>query len=199
MLRALVSPALSCGLALSASAELEPASGARDPWDATRYHVYVGQYTATRYTQILQLKTDFQASSIAAAGLVRRLKPLGERAHLEGELHVGQHHGMQHHQELNGLISIRWRRFPWDDAVDTSFAFGKGQSLASRHPPLENHPDRPPAVRRQSYMLTEFEFSRPGGARAALFLRIHHRSGVYGLVSDSRGSNFICIGLRGSL
>lgn len=171
---------------------------ARDPWDQPRWLVYGGQYTDTRFTQILQLRTDFQSSRIAVAGVTKRLRPMGHAAHFEVEVHAAQHWGMQSHQELNGLVSVRWRRFPWDASLDTSFAFGKGLSFASRHPPLEERPDRPPAVRRQSFMLAEVEFSRPERADLGLFVRIHHRSGVYGLVSDARGSNFVCLGLRAS-
>jgi hypothetical protein len=190
--------ALACAALLALCPRPAPAEAQKDPWDDTRYAIFVGRHTDTRYLQILKLKTDFQASHIAWVGLARRLMTFGDYRHLEAELNVGQHWGMQNHQELNALISHRWRRFPWDHYVDTSLAVGMGLSFASRHPPLEEREEQPPAVRRQAYMMNDIEFSRVENPDLSLFLRIHHRSGIYGLISDSRGSNFVGIGLRSS-
>jgi hypothetical protein len=169
-----------------------------DPWEDTRYFLYWGRHTDTRYLQILRLGINLQPSNVGVAGAARRLVTMGMHAHIEGEVNLGQHWGRQSHQEINGLVSVRWRRFPWDHRVDTSLAAGLGLSFASRHPPIEEAPDRPPATRRLTYLMTELEFSRPTQPGVGFLLRIHHRSGVFGLVSDARGSNFVGVGVRSS-
>jgi len=48
-------------------------------------------------------------------------------------------------------------------------------------------------------MLIEMAFSHPRHPEWAGFVRVHHRSGLYGVVSDPGGSNFIGVGVRRSL
>jgi hypothetical protein len=169
-----------------------------DPWEESRYFLYVGRYTDTRYTQLLQFERDFKPSYVGVLGVTTRITGLGAHAHLEGEVQVGQHWGRQHNREANGLIAARWLRFPWDEVLDTSAAFGIGASFASRVPEVEDMPGRPGA-RRLVYFHNEIEFSRPGNPHTSVFLRLHHRSGMYDVVSEARGSNFLGIGVRRGL
>jgi hypothetical protein len=46
------------------------------------------------------------------------------------------------------------------------------------------------------HLMFEVTCAPPQTRDWSLFLRIHHRSGVFGLVSDADGSNFIGLGLR---
>jgi hypothetical protein len=85
---------------------------------------------------------------------------------------------------------MRWIRFLW-----TSFAVGSGLSLAFQRPPIEETIHHPPE-RLLKYILFELEATRPGWGDWSGFIRIHHRSGVFGLLSDARGSNFVGLGLR---
>jgi hypothetical protein len=49
----------------------------------------------------------------------------------------------------------------------------------------------------QNNLLIETEFFLAGFPQSAFILRLHHRSGVYGLISDSNtGSNWLSAGLR---
>ena len=43
--------------------------------------------------------------------------------------------------EFNGLIIARWRLFPWDKYLDTSFAIGDGISYATEVPEIEEKKD----------------------------------------------------------
>lgn len=49
----------------------------------------------------------------------------------------------------------------------------------------------------QYYMAFELEYAAPQWERVSVIARLHHRSGIYGLVSPSTtGSNFFGAGLR---
>jgi hypothetical protein len=45
-------------------------------------------------------------------------------------------------------------------------------------------------------MVTDIEGTRPSWRNWSVFARIHHRSGIFGLLSDARGSNFVGLGVR---
>ncbi len=52
-------------------------------------------------------------------------------------------------------------------------------------------------VQLQYYMGFEAEYAHASWERLSVFTRLHHRSGMYGMISPSKtGSNFIGIGLR---
>ena len=76
---------------------------------------------------------------------------------------------------------------------------GIGPSLALGRPSAEDGPTRDPDKRSrfQHYIALELETSLMAHPGTALVLRVHHRSGVYGLVApDGVGSNFMTLGLR---
>ncbi len=155
---------------------------------------YGARWTDTRFVEILQFQTAMQDSHLAAVGISRRLHRFSDHLHLGGEINVARHWGQQDHFELNAAANLRWTRFPWDHLVDTSAAWGIGPSRAFGDPVIE---DRRPS-RTQAFMMAEVTFA-PSASRESsweAFLRIHHRSGVFGVVSDASGSNFIGTGVR---
>jgi hypothetical protein len=193
-LRIIVALWVSLGSALAA----EKATGKLEQQKATSttsVFFYIGQFSATRFNRIIRFDTDFQSSWVGVLGMNRELVGLGRHARLEGEVNFAQHWGMQHHQEANLALIARWTRFPWDGIFDTSLAFGSGLSFASQPPPLEKTPEQP-ADRFLLYMVTDIEGTRPSWRNWSVFARIHHRSGIFGLLSDARGSNFVGLGVR---
>ena len=164
--------------------------------------VYVAQYSPDRLLEILrEYSPDFESSYLATVAYSRFLID-GHwiRWELEGQL--VQHWGQQSHQELNGAIVARWLRFPWDRFLDTSLAVGEGLSIASRVPPLEprSGPTEGESTRLLNYLLVELEFAPPQDSPWSAFVRIHHRSGIYGIFGNIKGgSNFIGLGLRYTL
>jgi hypothetical protein len=115
---------------------------------------------------------------------------------LEGQ--VAQHWGKQDHEEFNFAFTLRWLPFLWDKYLDTSFAFGNGLSIATAEPELEiregdEHRTNPILY----YILVELAFALPQQPQWNLFVRIHHRSSVFGLIENiTTGSNFVGLGLR---
>ncbi len=161
---------------------------------------YGGQWSANSIGAILRGRTEMQSSYVGVVGASQSLYQMPDRLRLELEANVGTHFGLQHHSELNSALLFRWRRFPWRDHLNTSVAFGLGPSLALQAPRIEERPDRP-ASPLLVFMPVELTLGRPPthGSSWELLLRVHHRSGAYGVVSPARGSNFISLGLRYSL
>jgi hypothetical protein len=117
---------------------------------------------------------------------------------MEWEAQVAAHTGLQDHKEINGAFTLRWLPFPWDQYLDTDFAFGNGLSWASSDPKLEireGNDERTGQV--LYYFLFEFSFPSQRIPKWEVFIRIHHRSSAFGLFENTwTGSNFVGGGIR---
>jgi hypothetical protein len=114
----------------------------------------------------------------------------------ECEAQLAKHWGYQQHWETNVAVVLRWLDFPWDHRLDTSFAIGEGLSYASVKPKIEldklGHTSN-----LLNYLMFEWEFQVPRHDQWSVFTRIHHRSGIYGLINNvSGGSNMVTWGIR---
>jgi len=97
--------------------------------------------------------------------------------------------------EFDTLITFRWLWFPWNEFMPTTLAFGEGFSQTTGHPSSERISQ---GIRAKflNYLSTEVTFSLPDSPDWALLARIHHRSGIYGLISNvSGGSNYVSLGV----
>ncbi len=161
-------------------------------------YAYGGQWTDTRFVRIVfRGQTDFQNAYVWVVGGSRNIYSFSRHLRAEGEFNLAQYSGRQNHREVNTAFSLRWRTFPWDRYVDTSLAYGLGLSRAFERPPIEEEPDRR-AVRTLLSMPTELTFAPPREKRSPweVMLRIHHRSGAFGVFRDAGGSNFVSLGVR---
>lgn len=117
---------------------------------------------------------------------------------LEGQL--VQHFGFQRHMEGTFAFVLRTGDLNLVDLLQLNFAVGEGLSLAFANPRYEKGPDgrRAKDSRRfQNHLLFELEFTSPKVPFVHAVVRLHHRSGIYGLISPQKtGSNFIGAGLR---
>ena len=101
--------------------------------------------------------------------------------------------------EFNPYFDIRWNDFPWNHFIKTSVAVGEGISYATRHPFQEVRDPTKAAEAKVllNYLMFEVGFSLPKYPQWQLFLRIHHRSGAYGVFCRGIvGSTAVGIGLR---
>ncbi len=166
--------------------------------------LYGGPYTETSLQSILfRAETDYRPSYIAVLAYSMPIDSGLRVVDLEAEGQVAKHLGMMQHMEVNGVFVARrsvGRYF--------SFAVGEGLSYATRNPELEN-------PRKDIFGLQYREHSRPflnyllfevaGRAplmpeNMMLFLRIHHRSGAFGMYCPPTcGSNFVTYGARFSI
>ena len=137
---------------------------------------------------------DYRDSTFVGLAASHVIGRFDDRLGFEIEGQVIRHFGDQDHWEFNLPIIARWKAFPWDEVVDTSMAFGIGPSYASKKPKVEIDNDGD-SRRVLVYWMIEIEVGPPDKAWRAI-LRLHHRSGAFGLVADEGGSNAIVIGLR---
>lgn len=102
----------------------------------------------------------------------------------------------QKHLEFNLPVVIRWSKFPWDNYVSTSLAYGLGPSYATREPAAEIdvHDDTKKFL---VYWFAELALGPPESNWAGVF-RLHHRSGAFGLVAERGhgGANTLAVGLK---
>ena len=159
---------------------------------------YAGQYSNTALNEIIRLNTDFEHSHVYVFSVGKELATYRDVLGYELEAQAAWHSGMQHHEELNCAFTLRWLPFIWDRYVDTSFAFGNGLSYATSDPELEiREGDEHKTSRVLYYILVELAFALPRQPQWNLFVRIHHRSSVFGLIDNiTTGSNFVGLGLR---
>jgi hypothetical protein len=114
------------------------------------------------------------------------------------ELIAVKHRGLQHNYEtdvayLLGLppVSLGALRIKFSAGMGLSYAFGR----PSYEDGPEDDPDR--RYRFQSYNAYEFAWSLADYPDVAFVTRVHHRSGIYGLIAPRHvGSNFFTLGLR---
>ncbi len=158
---------------------------------------YVGEYHNRHIHQIFTGDTKRGGSYVWSVAATRKLYEINSDMDLELELGTAYHTRKQHHWEVNTSLNLRWHRFPWDEYVNTSFAYGLGPSYASNRPTVERRDGTRPAHFLVS-MPVELTLAPPErlGSGWESFVRIHHRSGAWGVVSNAKGSNFISGGLR---
>jgi len=167
-----------------------------------RVSVYVGRFSGSGLsTDIATLhwrRVDVEDSYLIAVTYGEVLGRLTQDLQLEWELQGAKHFGRQTHVEANALVLARWQRFPWNDWVYTTFAFGEGLSLASRTPPLEV--ERHPQTGSQpllDYLAIELTAASSASSPWTWLMRIHHRSGAWGTFGGVHGaSNVLAIGIR---
>lgn len=98
--------------------------------------------------------------------------------------------------EIDPFIIFRWANLPWNNIVTTSFAIGEGISYVSSVPSVEKK-NNDNTKRLLNYLMLEATFAYPCYPRLQVALRIHHRSGVFGLYhAGNSGSNVIGLGVR---
>ncbi|WP_018954483.1 hypothetical protein [Thioalkalivibrio sulfidiphilus] len=123
----------------------------------------------------------------------------GTQTGLEGIL--VKHFGLQENWEVDLAYFLQFRG--WDlGPISARPGFAIGLSYAFGTPSYEDGPIDDPDRRYkfQSFQAYEIEWSARQSARLALFTRVHHRSGIYGVIAPRRvGSNFVTAGIRFAL
>ena len=116
-------------------------------------------------------------------------------------LAAAKHSGMQSHMELDSALTVKYNRLFSDESpINFDIAAGIGLSYAFGTPTYED-----PVIsddgtlkyyRFQSYLHFDLEAYTPSLESLHFLLRVHHRSGIYGLIAPSKvGSNFVGAGL----
>jgi hypothetical protein len=160
--------------------------------------VYAGEYSHNALNEIIRFQTKFESSYVNVVSVGKEVGRLTDAIGMELEGQVAVHSGRQDNAEINGAFTLRWLPFPWDRYLDTSFAFGNGISYATAKPELEIiDSDDNDTSQWLYYILVEMAFKIPRQPQWEVFVRIHHRSSVFGLINRVyAGSNFVGLGLR---
>ena len=97
---------------------------------------YVGRITTVNAWHDIVTEpseVEFADAYLAALALSYTLARYREDAlSLETEGQVVYNFGDQSHWEFNALLASRWHRFPWNESLATTMAFGLGLSLMQR-------------------------------------------------------------------
>jgi len=159
--------------------------------------VYSGRMTDSDFGDTLTGQADFVDAYVVVGALAWTFARFYENAlsfEIEGQ--VGKWFGDQHNWEFNLPVAVRWSQFPWGKYVATSLAYGIGPSYAAKEPEeeIELHDSTQKFL---VYWFGELTLGPPMSNWAAS-LRIHHRSGAFGLVAEQGegGSNTIAAGVK---
>ena len=166
---------------------------AAEDWSMT---LYGAKLTGDSLLDTFMMSSDYDHSYLVALALSKRFASFRHYIDWEIEGQAVKHFGYQHHKEFNGLIVARWRPFPWDRYLDTTFAVGEGLSYATETPRFEAL-QYDETSRLLNYLMFELAFSLPEVPQWSVVGRIHHRSGAWGLFNGVHGaSNALGLGLR---
>lgn len=111
-----------------------------------------------------------------------------------------QHLGLQDHQEAAAALALRSGEIPLWGGASVNLAWADGLSYAFESPKLEKGPGGVAGVgsrHLQHYIGLESEWTLTPGARWHITTMLHHRSGIYGLISPRKtGSNYLGMGFN---
>jgi hypothetical protein len=180
-----------------------------------RWHgtLYVGQWISSRLLDVprrlgagdVETEDAYYASAIASRVLVPDLRtdiawlaPIIDGSSLELEAQLGWHLRLQRHGEAT--LSLAWRSrdlvLPLG-GLRVNVAAAEGLSYALSRPAFEGVVNEVRPRQFLNYLAFEFEVSHPAMPGVALVPRLHHRSGIFGLIApQGSGSNFLGVGLR---
>lgn len=162
---------------------------------------YVGRYYDSAPDDVLLGKhTAFADQNIVSLILSKdiwRSQSYPLTIELEG---VGSYQfGKQSLWEFGIVPVFRWDGFPWNDVVKTSFRFGPiGLSYTSSVSSFER--TEKGASRWLNFLVAEVSFALPDDDNDEVFVRLHHRCSIFGLMNnyDTNGEDFVGVGLRHS-
>lgn len=169
------------------------------------FSVFGGNYVDNSLGQVIVTKPqppmtwDYDTGDhFVGATFSRRTRLYWGHVTFEPEIGVGQRFGRQDETEVWAALFLRYRGFPWDKYLVTTIAASTGLNWASGVSDVEKARARDGAGSQlMHYFAPEVTFALPSAPGSELFFRMHHRSGVFGLVSDAwGGAQYGSIGIR---
>lgn len=148
-----------------------------------------------QFTSVI-VSAPLAAFSVPLPGGKRRL----DGFEVSAEMQVLKHFSLESSWEMTGALVLRSGEIPLGRRASFNLAWGNGLSYAFSPPRLELGPGRLPGADTPQllwHMSAEAEFAAAASPGYSGFMRIHHRSGVFGLIAPEwSGSNYLGIGLR---
>ena len=165
--------------------------------------IYGGWYVENSMGQVLvtapetPLTWNYQGDDhIIATAISRRTGRLW-KFDVEPEIGIAQRYGRQSATEVWGAFFFRYH-FPWERPLLMSVAFSTGINWANQITDVEqDRANDGEGSQVMHFFAPEFTFALPSRPNVELLVRFHHRSGVFGLVSDAfGGAQYGTVGIR---
>jgi hypothetical protein len=181
--------------ALPAMADETPAPPRRDNAVA----IFAGIYSPDVFTDIVATPWDTRTENIYLVTLSynRRLTTVFRHLDIEVEGGVGRRFGDNDSFEAYAALALRWTEFPWNRHLRTTFAvYPIGPSYVADLSPSEVSKDGRSA-NWLNYFAIELTLAAPSLPELEVLVRLHHRSGAFGLINGStNGADFLSVGAR---
>jgi hypothetical protein len=140
---------------------------------------------------------DYDRDDNFVGGAVSRYAATFWRIDIEPELGAGRRIEQAVTEAWAGVF-FRYRGFPWDDRVVTTFAVSTGANFAFDYSDWEiERTDAEDGFKLMHYFAPEITFAAPGNPDLELLFRFHHRSGAFGVFNRvGGGAQYGTVGLR---
>ncbi|WP_169561597.1 hypothetical protein [Sneathiella chinensis] len=140
---------------------------------------------------------DYRDSGLIAATFSKKLVNFYDWAVLEPEVGIAKRFGKEDEYEFWAALYLRWMKFPWNDYVKTTLGLPIGMNYATGIAEIEkDRADGGDTSRWLHFFSPELTFALPEYENEEVFVRFHHRSGGYGLITDGGGANYLSLGYR---
>ena len=164
--------------------------------------LYAGELYKRTYLDILYepQKIDLTSSYLVALNVDYRLYRWNVLPiELTGEFDFDKRFGDAHEYEAVLTPLLRWVSFPWNRYVYTTVgvaalgaSYATGVSAWER---LKSGNDKGSNL--LQFGAIEVSFAAHANSRGEFFIRVHHRSGIWGLINGvSGGSSYLSVGFR---
>lgn len=142
----------------------------------------------------------YDPGGIVGATAGRRVATVFDIIDIEAEIGAAKRLGNMDEGEFWGAMYVRYTAFPWNRFVYTTLGLSTGLNYATGVSDFENQVSErnpPQGTRLQHYFAPELTFALPDHKESQLVVRLHHRSGAYGVVSPAMsGASYITVGIR---
>lgn len=173
--------------------------------DDCAFMIFGGKFVETPMDEVFlhgnlsPFEWNFGESALLGVAASRRVASLSDnKFQIEAEFGFAKRFGEMDEYEAWAAAYLRYASFPWNEYVYTTVAISTGLNYASGIADFEKEKsDNGKGSRVLHYFAPEITFAMPEDKSKELVIRFHHRSGVFGLVSDTGGgAQYLTVGLR---
>jgi hypothetical protein len=164
--------------------------------------IYGGALTHEAFASIFYQpqKWSFSPSYLVESNLTYRLYKMPTLPlQFDLDMDAGKRFGQAHQWDFGIVPMARWMSFPWNKYLYTNLRIGAGgvsYVTGISQWELQNS-ENDKGSRFLHFLVTELTFSSGPDANWEAFIRVHHRSGIYGMINGVYGgSSYVTAGYR---